>query len=120
VFLERLGYIGYYSQLKMYDWPGLSSPEVVAARRTYHTDDFATLIVALKPDWLVLRPSEIERVDKVSPLILSEYGGITEPGKMYRPMEVFDVRQMVHEAHFLPARQSFKSDQTFIVFRRNS
>ncbi len=31
VFLESLGYIGYFSQLKMLDFPGLSSPEVVAA-----------------------------------------------------------------------------------------
>ena len=33
VYLEPLGYIGYFSGLKMLDWPGLASPEVVAARR---------------------------------------------------------------------------------------
>src|SRR5262249_50699632 len=33
VFLEPLGYIGYFSGAKTYDYPGLSSPEVVAARR---------------------------------------------------------------------------------------
>ena len=33
VFLECLGYIGFFSRLKMYDCPGLGSPEVIAARR---------------------------------------------------------------------------------------
>src|SRR5581483_2625511 len=40
VFLEPLGYIGYYSQLKTYDMPGLSSREVVAVRKSGH-DSFA-------------------------------------------------------------------------------
>src|ERR1019366_512048 len=33
VFLEPLGFIGYYSNLKMLDFPGLGSPEMVAARK---------------------------------------------------------------------------------------
>ncbi|MGA3007154.1 MAG: hypothetical protein ABSE59_04610, partial [Opitutaceae bacterium] len=57
VFLEPLGYIGYYSGLKTYDIPGLSSPEVVAVRKAGHSD-FADVILALHPTWLVLRPWE--------------------------------------------------------------
>jgi hypothetical protein len=119
VFLERLGYIGYYSQLKMYDWPGLSSPEVVAARRALQTDDFATLITFLKPDWLVLRPREIDRVEKANPAILSQIGGMIEPGTMYRPVEVFDVTQEIDAIAFLPGRPNLRSDQVFIIFQRN-
>ncbi len=33
VFLEPLGYIGYFSELSMRDTPGLSSPEVIALRQ---------------------------------------------------------------------------------------
>jgi hypothetical protein len=58
VFLECLGYIGYYSELKTYDFPGMSSPEVVQSRKKLNTDDYAALINDLNPDWLVLRPSE--------------------------------------------------------------
>ena len=56
VFLEPLGYIGYYSQLKMLDIPGLSAPEVMAAERKLKSVAPADLIPELRPDWLVLRP----------------------------------------------------------------
>ncbi len=62
VFLEPLGYIGYFSQLKMLDYPGLSSPEVVAARRNYRVASYADLIADLNPDWLVLRPSDVQKI----------------------------------------------------------
>jgi hypothetical protein len=56
VLLEPLGYIGFYSGLKMYDVPGLSSPEVVAVRRKLGADmnHFSKMIPMLQPDWLVL------------------------------------------------------------------
>ena len=60
VFLEPLGYIGYYSHLKAYDYPGLSSREVVTAIRDGATT-YPELISQLKPDWLILRPLEIEQ-----------------------------------------------------------
>jgi hypothetical protein len=66
VFLECLGYIGYFSNLKMYDYPGLCSPEVVAVRRRStirgdYIDYFPEIISALGPDWVVLRSSEERR-----------------------------------------------------------
>ena len=59
VFLEPLGYIGFYSQLKMLDFPGLSSQEVLSARKKLQTDRYAKLINELRPNWLVLRPREV-------------------------------------------------------------
>ncbi len=48
VFLEPLGCIGFYSNLKMLVFPGLSSPEMIAARRkvggAYNLDLWAPLI----------------------------------------------------------------------------
>ena len=38
VLLEPLGYIGYFSGLKMYDFPGLCSKEMVAVRRRLGPD----------------------------------------------------------------------------------
>ena len=58
VFLEPVGYIGYFSGAALYDYPGLTSPEVVRLRR--QGLDFYDLIEALHPAWLVLRPAELE------------------------------------------------------------
>jgi len=62
VFLEPLGYIGFYSGLKTYDFPGMSSREVVHARHEVGNDWFA-LIEFLQPAWLVLRPHEAARLE---------------------------------------------------------
>ena len=56
VFMEPLGYIGYYSGLKTYDWPGMSSREVVEARRLVGPI-WESLILYLQPTWLVMRVS---------------------------------------------------------------
>ncbi|MDI1334703.1 MAG: hypothetical protein PSU94_00840 [Lacunisphaera sp.] len=55
VFLEPLGYIGFFSGLKTYDWPGMSSRELVAAKLVVGTH-WGALIRYLQPTWLVLRP----------------------------------------------------------------
>ena len=71
VFMEPLGHIGYFSGLKTYDFPGLSSMEMVQAIRAVGTN-WAYLIDYLSPDWLVLRPQEYERVRKSEPLLFGE------------------------------------------------
>jgi hypothetical protein len=111
VFLECLGYIGFYSQLKMLDFPGLSSPEVVAARRKLHTNEFAPLIASLQPDWLVLRPSEIELIMDSMPLLL---------GTSYRLVKAFDVRDEIRSYSYIPGRPYLEHDQTFLVFHKSS
>jgi hypothetical protein len=111
VFLEPLGYIGFFSNLKMYDFPGLSSPEVVAARRALHTDSYAELIAYLKPEWLVLRPHEVHEIYRSSPVLLKE---------AYTVANVFDVSRDVDSFAFLPGRDYLKFDQTFVVYRRNN
>lgn len=108
VFLECLGYIGFYSQLKMLDFPGLSSPEVVAARRRFATNDYAVLIAALRPEWLVLRPSEIQSIHERMPALLSAD---------YRQVKIFDVEADVVLCPFGPVRRSLEFDKTFVVFR---
>ena len=107
VFLEPLGYIGYYSHLKTYDYPGLSSWEVVTAIREGATT-YPELIAQLKPDWLILRPSEIEQQ------------GITNANTRahYRVAKVIDHARELKAIPFLPGRGWLEYDSQFVVFQR--
>jgi hypothetical protein len=64
VFLEPIGYIGYYSQLKILDYPGLVAPEVVKARHE-HNAGFAELPLYLKPTWIIAREGELARLNEI-------------------------------------------------------
>lgn len=108
VMLEPLGYIGYFSGLKMLDVPGLSSREVVAAAGRVGRD-WGDLAVALRPTWLVLRDSEISSIKEKHPRLLD----VT-----YAPVRVFDVRQRVGELSVY-GRPYLEFDARFTVFRRS-
>jgi hypothetical protein len=108
VYLEPLGYIGYYSGLKMLDFPGLSSPEVVAVRKAGHLDHGA-IITQLRPEWLVLRPDQIQSINETHPSILNQ---------QYRTARVFDVRREVTGTPLLPGRGYLYFDAVFVVFER--
>ncbi len=106
VFLEPLGYIGFYSGLKTYDFPGMSSREMVAARGVVG-NDWDALIRYLHPDWLVLRPAEIARVSaRDSTLLRSDYAVARE----------FSVADAVGKLKVY-GRLSLMSDARFTVFR---
>lgn len=62
VFLECVGYIGFNSGLKIMDYPGLTAPEVVRFRKE-KADDWGAIVRHFKPEWLVLRPHELPRVN---------------------------------------------------------
>ena len=110
VFLEPLGYIGFFSQLKMLDTPGLCAPEVVAAEKKLQTTSLAEVIAEVQPDWLVLRPAEADPVRKARPRLLTE---------AYSTVKVFDASERVASYHWLPGRGYLLFDQKFIVFKRN-
>jgi hypothetical protein len=56
---ESLGYFGYYSQRTMYDYPGLCSPKVVRYLRDHPQGrSMISMMNALRPTYLVLRPNE--------------------------------------------------------------
>ena len=57
VFMEPLGYIGYFSGLRTYDYPGLSSMEMVYAIHALASDG-GNQVEFMCPDWIVLRPWE--------------------------------------------------------------
>jgi hypothetical protein len=106
VFLEPLGYIGYFSNLKTYDFPGMSSREMVEARRVVG-NDWALLIQWLQPQWLVLRPAEQERLTRSLPALLSHH---------YQRVRDFDVLEAVRR-HEVSGRPYLEHDARFTVFR---
>ncbi len=107
VFVECLGYIGYFSKLKMLDYPGLSSPEVVAARKKLKSDNWDKLVQELEPDWLVLRPLEVKK----------QFSNSTYLESHYRKVKVFDVYDKVKSYAWLPGRDYLFHDSIFIVYK---
>ncbi|MHB8839704.1 MAG: hypothetical protein ACYC7F_12240 [Gemmatimonadaceae bacterium] len=106
VFLEPLGYIGYYSGMKTYDFPGMSSREVVEARRLVG-NDWDALIRHLHPDWLVLRPAEIARLSARDPTLLR---------RDYAVAREFSVADHVAKLRVY-GRLALMSDARYTVFR---
>lgn len=109
VFCECLGYFGYFSQLKMLDFPGMSSPEMVASRLKLQTDDYAFLIEDLMPEWLVLRPVEVAEVSISNPELLT---------LRYSEARIFEVSEKINNYPKLVMRRYFDFDKTFIVFKK--
>ena len=115
VLLEPLGYIGYFSGLKMLDYPGLSSPEMVAARRRAETHSYpycwSELIMDLQPDWLVLRPYERDAINNHEAEVLGHY---------YERVRIFDVQDRIAAVRFLPGPGYLTNDATFEVYHRRA
>jgi hypothetical protein len=90
VYLEPLGYIGYYSGCRIADWPGLVSPAVVEARKkigpakNYFT--WGEVAEAIKPSWIVARANESEFIAR------SDY-----LDHHYELMAVFDDRKAIDQ-----------------------
>ncbi len=112
VFLECLGYIGYFSQLKMYDFPGMSSPEVVEVLKEGKKTNnvcYSRVVDRLRPDWLVLRPWEAEAVRKEMPGLLENY---------YRHEKTFSVKDRIPEDWFLMGKPYLEHDAVFLIFKK--
>jgi hypothetical protein len=107
VFLEPLGYISYFSGLKTYDYPGLSSTEVVAAVRRVGSK-WGALILELQPKWLVLRPFEIDEIVAERPNLLAG---------QYEPVREFNVRDQVMNSN-VHGREYVAVDSVFFVLKR--
>jgi hypothetical protein len=105
VFLEPLGYIGYFSGAHMLDYPGLASPEVTRLLELGSTP--GEIVAALAPEWLVLRRSEAENL-LAYPAIRSNY----------HVARVFDVRAALQRYGKLPGSNYLRRDAVFLVFRR--
>ncbi len=106
VFLEPLGYIGYFSRLHMRDYPGLVSPPTVAALR-HGSASFAEAALTLQPDWIVLRGHEI-----------SMFQNKPRFEATYRLAARFDVRERVRANGPFPGISFPWFDAEYLVFRK--
>jgi hypothetical protein len=116
VFLEPLGYVGYFSGLRMDDFPGLVSPEVVRIRRQLPQEkrpvgaDMLLVIPQLKPDWVVLRLDEWQLLRR-SPLF-------EEFTKDYVIKQEFDISDNLKAYAYVPATSFRLFDAHFAAFHR--
>ncbi len=113
VFMECLGYIGYYSQLKTYDFPGMSSLEVVKTLKEVKGTEkvnFAYVIGKLRPDWVVLRPIEVEIAQKDAPGLLQSD---------YKLAKIFDVKEKIPANWYLLGKEYLYFDAVFYVYRKS-
>lgn len=106
IYVECPGYIGYYSERLVFDYPGLVTPEVLAARRG-GPSDFAGVGMTLRPEWMVLRPVEVRWFEAKAPGWLDAH---------YAPRAVFDVRERLRP--LLPRHRAALYDAAFVVLRR--
>jgi hypothetical protein len=109
VMLEPLGYIGYYSGLKMLDYPGLASKEMVETRKKLGLARQNQVYRVLKPDWIVLRPWEVDLG------VYVDHPGLTNN---YDLVQLFDASEQVKAVAWLPGRAYLELDQTFLVYHR--
>ena len=109
VFMEPLGYIGYFSGLRTYDFPGMSSPEMVAARKMVGKNGHM-LIGFLRPDWIAIRPSGLDHLTQSQEWRIEH---------AYELAQVFDQTEAI-EASPVAGIGYLLLDSTFLLFRRNS
>ncbi len=115
VFLECLGYIGYFSNLKTYDFPGLSSPEVVALRRERGPNargaEYSMIILRMKPDWLVLRPSEFSSLPETDAARIAS---------AYHLERTFDQTATLSLSPSIPGQAFLMHDSVFLLFKKQA
>lgn len=107
VYLEPLGYVGFFSGAHLVDWPGLVSREVVRCRREKHTDYWST-IGEIRPEWLVLR-------DGVPP---PGYDPAAYLHAHYRHVATFDVRDKLDAYSWVPGKPYVYFDACFHIYRK--
>ncbi len=105
-YMECIGYIGYYSGLRILDWPGLVSPSVVEAVKNRNAN-FVSAVAILKPDWVVARGFEAQK------LMENEFFS-----QNYVEEKIFDVRPEIYKRKNLIGSSYLLYDSVFCLFRR--
>ncbi len=105
---ESAGYVGYYTNGELYDYPGLTSARVVDAfKDAGPLPTLQQLVALLHPDWVVMRPLELAALQERYPRVAARY----KPVRRFR--EPHPVTSLDHwGVHLLNV------DQDFTVLRR--
>jgi hypothetical protein len=105
VYVEPLGYIGYFSEATMLDFPGLVTPRVVELRKKDMT--LTTIPLVLRPEWMVLRDSEARRMAS---------SGFLD--REYSCAKVFDVRGEIRRHEPVPGENMLLFDGAYFIFKK--
>jgi len=110
VLMEPLGHIAYFSGLRTLDLPGLSSRESVRAMKVLGNVGLGWAYVAdyLSPDWLVVRPSEIDHI---------RHGAWQLLGATYRPVMEFDTTEQVDRLAIY-GKGYVRHDARWVIYQR--
>jgi hypothetical protein len=108
---ESSGYVGYYTNATLYDFPGLESPRVVSTLQkssdtSHPVHSLLGLAELLHSDWLVLRPWEAPAPAGTSPEAAPQYTEVRRfsvPSQAPISFHGFDVNNI---------------DRDFIIYRR--
>ncbi len=105
---EPLGYISYYSQRTVYDWPGLANRAVVEYSRN-HPDarTMNDMFEHFRPDYLVLRMYEYS--------YLKEHKG----GWIDRDYHIIKQYQIAPEVENTIALAAYNPDRYFLLLKKN-
>ena len=95
VYLEPIGYIGYYSDRYVEDYPGLIAPQVAKLHTDRHRDMRLEIIPELMPEWMVLRDNEVGAAVHTKGVGACSSRSITS-------CRVFDVSKVIAQFDFLP------------------
>jgi hypothetical protein len=95
----------------MFDYPGLASKEMVEARKRLGPARQNQVYLELKPDWLVLRPAEVQK---------GTYVDVEGLQKFYEQIQVFDATDKINAISWLPGRPYLQFDQTFLIYHRKA
>ena len=109
VWMEPLGHIGYFSNLKTYDYPGLSSKEMVNAIHALGIDS-GYLVEFLCPDWIVLRPWE-------QPKMHTSVYRLFGDGYSYKQVMEFNNLPQVQQLD-VHGRKYIEYDSDLLIFKR--
>jgi hypothetical protein len=105
VYLEPVGYIGYFSGLEIMDFPGLVCPKNTECIRAGKT--FTTIPEVTKPEWIVLRTVEADA--------MSSQGYFA---KEYELAQTLNVASELRRHEWIPGVKSLLVDSVFLVYRR--
>jgi hypothetical protein len=104
---ESAGYVGWYGNFDLYDYPGLTSETSAAALRKALPGEasISYLVNATQPDWIVLRPFELAQLEALYPKQAANYSV---------------VKSFTTDAQLRYGPVSFVSlDKSFLVLRRS-
>jgi hypothetical protein len=107
IYLECLGYVGYFSAGRMRDYTGLVTPEVVRLIREKHLD-YYTIPRDLQPEWVVLRLREYLAMEANHPYFREKY----------TTAAIFENNDELNRHVFIPGESYLLYDIFFIVFHR--